>query len=121
MLTAPASADAALSPYSIPTKSSTASGSESWVSMANISALVRYGIPDPAPGATNRRGLLALAWVLSRGQDIVPIPGTKRRSYLEENLAAADVELTGEDIAWLEQNIGEPAGDRYADMSTVNR
>ncbi len=66
-------------------------------------------------------GQLALAWVLSRGQDIVPIPGTKRRIYLEENLAAADVELTVEDIAWLEQNIGEPAGDRYADMSTVNR
>jgi aryl-alcohol dehydrogenase-like predicted oxidoreductase len=66
-------------------------------------------------------GQLALAWVLSRGQDIVPIPGTKRRRYLEENLAAADVELTGEDIAWLEQNVGEPAGDRYADMSTVNR
>lgn len=66
-------------------------------------------------------GQLALAWVLSSGQDIVPIPGTKRRRYLEENLAAVDVELTGEDIAWLEQNVGEPAGDRYADMSTVNR
>jgi aryl-alcohol dehydrogenase-like predicted oxidoreductase len=66
-------------------------------------------------------GQLALAWVLSRGQDIVPIPGTKRRRYLEENLAAAEVELTSEDIAWLEQNVGEPAGDRYADMSTVNR
>jgi aryl-alcohol dehydrogenase-like predicted oxidoreductase len=64
---------------------------------------------------------LALAWVLSRGQDIVPIPGTKRRVYLEQNLAAADVELTGEDIAWLDQNLGEPSGDRYADMSTVNR
>jgi aryl-alcohol dehydrogenase-like predicted oxidoreductase len=66
-------------------------------------------------------GQLALAWVLSRGQDIVPIPGTKRRLYLEENLAAADVELTGQDIAWLEQNMGQPAGDRYADMGTVNR
>jgi aryl-alcohol dehydrogenase-like predicted oxidoreductase len=66
-------------------------------------------------------GQLALAWVLSRGQDVVPIPGTKRRRYLEENLAAAEVELTAEDIAWLEQNVGQPAGDRYADMSTVNR
>jgi aryl-alcohol dehydrogenase-like predicted oxidoreductase len=66
-------------------------------------------------------GQLALAWVLSRGQDIVPIPGTKRRIYVEENLAAADIELTGEDIGWLEQNVGQPAGDRYADMSTVNR
>jgi aryl-alcohol dehydrogenase-like predicted oxidoreductase len=66
-------------------------------------------------------GQLALAWVLSRGQDIVPIPGTKRRTYLEQNLAAADVELTGEDIAWLDSNVGRPSGDRYADMSTVNR
>jgi len=66
-------------------------------------------------------GQLALAWVLSRGHDIVPIPGTKRRTYLEENLAAAEVELTGEDIAWLDQNVGQPSGDRYADMTTVNR
>ena len=66
-------------------------------------------------------GQQALAWVLSRGQDIVPIPGTKRRTYLEENLAAADVELTGDDIAWLDENVGQPSGDRYADMGTVNR
>ena len=66
-------------------------------------------------------GQLALAWVLARGEDIVPIPGTKRRTYLEENLAAADVKLTAEDIAWLDDNVGEPAGDRYADMGTVNR
>jgi len=66
-------------------------------------------------------GQVALAWVLSRGQDIVPIPGTKRRKYLEENLAAADVELTADDLAWLDENVGRPAGDRYADMSTVNR
>jgi aryl-alcohol dehydrogenase-like predicted oxidoreductase len=66
-------------------------------------------------------GQLALAWVLSRGQDIVPIPGTKRRTYLEQNLAAADVALTAEDIAWLDQNVGQPSGDRYSDMTTVNR
>ena len=66
-------------------------------------------------------GQLALAWVLAHGEDIVPIPGTKRRTYLEENLAAADVKLTAEDIAWLDDNVGEPAGDRYADMGTVNR
>ncbi len=66
-------------------------------------------------------GQLALAWVLARGDDIVPIPGTKRRIYLEENLAAVDVKLTAEDIAWLDDNVGEPAGDRYADMGTVNR
>jgi aryl-alcohol dehydrogenase-like predicted oxidoreductase len=66
-------------------------------------------------------GQLALAWVLARGQDIVPIPGTKRRRYLEENLGALDVELTPEDIAWLDERVGQPAGDRYADMRTVNR
>jgi aryl-alcohol dehydrogenase-like predicted oxidoreductase len=66
-------------------------------------------------------GQLALAWVLARGQDIVPIPGTKRRTYLTENLGALDVQLTPEDIAWLDEHVGQPAGDRYADMRTVNR
>jgi aryl-alcohol dehydrogenase-like predicted oxidoreductase len=59
--------------------------------------------------------------VLARGEDIVPIPGTKRRRYLEENLGAVDVELTEDDIAWLDERMGQPAGDRYADMRTVNR
>jgi len=63
---------------------------------------------------------LALAWVLSRGEDIVPIPGTKRRTYLEQNAKAVDVELTADEIAELDA-LGEGAGDRYADMSTVNR
>ncbi|MFZ0046158.1 MAG: aldo/keto reductase [Streptosporangiaceae bacterium] len=66
-------------------------------------------------------GQLALAWVLAQGEDIVPIPGTKRRTYLEENLAAADVKLTDEDLAWLNENVPQPVGDRYADMGTVNR
>jgi aryl-alcohol dehydrogenase-like predicted oxidoreductase len=66
-------------------------------------------------------GQVALAWVLARGQDIVPIPGTKRRAYLEENLASLDVQLTPADIAWLDEHVGQPAGDRYADMRTVNR
>ena len=66
---------------------------------------------------------LALAWVLSRGDDIVPIPGTKRRSYLEENAGAIDVELTPGDLERLERVFpaGAAAGDRYPDMSTVNR
>ncbi|HUQ21828.1 MAG TPA: aldo/keto reductase [Gaiellaceae bacterium] len=66
---------------------------------------------------------LALAWVLSRGGDIVPIPGTKRRSYLEENAGAADVELSPDDLERLERVFppGVAAGDRYPDMSTVNR
>jgi aryl-alcohol dehydrogenase-like predicted oxidoreductase len=66
-------------------------------------------------------GQLALAWVLSRGLDVVPIPGTKRRTYLEENLAAAGVELTADDIAWLDENVPQPVGDRYSNMGTVNR
>jgi len=66
-------------------------------------------------------GQVALAWVLAQGPDIVPIPGTKRRHYLEENVAAADVTLDADDLAWVDANIGEPTGDRYADMGTVNR
>jgi aryl-alcohol dehydrogenase-like predicted oxidoreductase len=68
-------------------------------------------------------GQIALAWVLSRGDDVVPIPGTKRRAYLEENAAAADVELTAEELEQLEQAFpqGAAAGDRYPDMSTIDR
>jgi aryl-alcohol dehydrogenase-like predicted oxidoreductase len=66
---------------------------------------------------------VALAWVLTRGEDIVPIPGTKRRSYLEENAAAAAIELSPDDVERLERAfpLGVAAGDRYPDMSTVNR
>jgi aryl-alcohol dehydrogenase-like predicted oxidoreductase len=66
---------------------------------------------------------IALAWVLSRGDDIVPIPGTKRRSYLEENAGAAEIALTAAERERLEHLFpaGAAAGDRYADMSTVNR
>jgi aryl-alcohol dehydrogenase-like predicted oxidoreductase len=66
---------------------------------------------------------IALAWVIARGDDIVPIPGTKRRSYLEENAAAAEIELTPDELERLEQAFpaGAAAGDRYPDMSSVNR
>jgi len=65
---------------------------------------------------------LALAWVLAQGDDIVPIPGTKRRKYLEENIAAADVLLSKSDLARIEEAApkGFAAGGRYHDMSTVN-
>jgi aryl-alcohol dehydrogenase-like predicted oxidoreductase len=65
---------------------------------------------------------LALAWVLAKGDDIVPIPGTKRREYLEQNAAAADVELSEDDIARIESELPEAAGDRYdkAGMASVN-
>jgi aryl-alcohol dehydrogenase-like predicted oxidoreductase len=66
---------------------------------------------------------IALAWVHSRGKDVIPIPGTKRRRYLEENAKALEVELTDEDLRRLEEAFppGVTAGDRYPDMSTVNR
>lgn len=67
---------------------------------------------------------LALAWVLAQGEDIVPIPGTKRSSYLEENVAAMDVELTPEDLAAIDELAprGVAAGERYAaeHMARVN-
>jgi aryl-alcohol dehydrogenase-like predicted oxidoreductase len=70
-------------------------------------------------------GQLALAWLLHRGEDIVPIPGTKRRKYLEENAEAADIELSGEDLRRIEEAIpkGSAAGERYneANMRSVNR
>ncbi len=58
---------------------------------------------------------LALAWVLARGDDVVPIPGTKRRSYMEQNVAALDVELDAGDLAAIEEvaPVGVAAGDRY--------
>ncbi len=70
-------------------------------------------------------GQLALAWLLHQGNDIVPIPGTKRHKYLEENAAAADITLTEEDLRRIEESapVGAAAGERYdeAGMSTVNR
>jgi aryl-alcohol dehydrogenase-like predicted oxidoreductase len=66
---------------------------------------------------------LAIAWVLARGDDLVPIPGTKRRSYLEQNAGAVDVELTDDDLARIDAELPAVAGDRYdaAGMAAVNR
>ena len=68
---------------------------------------------------------LALAWVLAQGDDVVPIPGTKRRQYVEENAGAVDVDLTPEDLARLDAAfpLGAAAGERYpqATMASVNR
>ena len=65
---------------------------------------------------------LALAWVLARGGDVVPIPGTKRRSYLEQNAGAVEVELSADDLARIDAELPEAAGDRYdeAGMSVLN-
>jgi aryl-alcohol dehydrogenase-like predicted oxidoreductase len=70
---------------------------------------------------------LELAWVHHQGSDVVPIPGTKRRQYLEENVAATEIDLTADDLRRLDQaappgvtaGTGVTAGDRYPDMSTV--
>ncbi|MCL6444161.1 MAG: aldo/keto reductase [Alicyclobacillus sp.] len=66
---------------------------------------------------------LALAWLLAQGEDIVPIPGTKKRKYLEENAAATDIELSRADLARIAEIApkGVAAGDRYPDMRSVNR
>jgi len=66
---------------------------------------------------------LALAWVLRQGDDIVPIPGTKRAHYLEENARAAEVELSDEDLARIEDAFpkGATSGERYPDMSSIDR
>jgi aryl-alcohol dehydrogenase-like predicted oxidoreductase len=68
-------------------------------------------------------GQLALAWVLAQGEDIVPIPGTKRRTYLEENVEAAEVSLSESELAAIDEAAprGAASGDRYPDMSGVGR
>ena len=66
---------------------------------------------------------LAIAWVLAQGDDIVPIPGSKSRKHLEENIAAAEIELTREELARIDAVApkGVAAGDRYPNMALVNR
>jgi aryl-alcohol dehydrogenase-like predicted oxidoreductase len=78
------------------------------------------GLVDRVRKIAERKGVkpgqLALAWVLAKGEDIVPIPGTKRRTYLEENAAAAEIRLTEADVEELEAAVpqDEVVGDRYA-------
>jgi aryl-alcohol dehydrogenase-like predicted oxidoreductase len=66
---------------------------------------------------------LALAWVLAQGDDVVPIPGTKRRTYLEENAAADNVRLTADELIRIDEvlPVGAAAGDRYGDMTPLHR
>jgi aryl-alcohol dehydrogenase-like predicted oxidoreductase len=66
---------------------------------------------------------VALAWLLHQGQDVVPIPGTKRRKYLEQNAAAISLKLDPEELRRIDAAFpkGMTAGNRYADMSTINR
>ena len=83
---------------------------------ANIRIVEQVDAVAAEAGATP--GQVALAWLLAQGDDIVPIPGTKRVTYLEENAAADAVTLTPAQLATLDA-LEAPAGDRYADMSTV--
>ena len=88
---------------------------------ANLALVERVRTLADRKGVTP--GQLALAWVLAQGQDVVPIPGTKRVSYLEENVAAASITLTDNDLAELETAIPVDAvvGERYPDMSTIDQ
>ena len=82
-------------------------------------------VREVADGKGITPGQLALAWLLHQGEDIVPIPGTKRREYLEENAAAVDVKLSEDDLQRIEEAapVGVAAGERYneAMMKTINR
>ncbi len=85
---------------------------------ANLAIVAAIEAVAAARSATPAQ--VALAWVHAQGEDVVPIPGTKRRRYLEDNAAALDIRLSDDDIARLEEP-GGARGDRYADMSAVNR
>lgn len=80
-------------------------------------------IEELAKAKAHSPAQLALAWVMAQGEDIVPIPGTKRRTYLEENLKSLDVHWTPEELGRIADALphGMTAGNRYPDMSTVNR
>jgi aryl-alcohol dehydrogenase-like predicted oxidoreductase len=90
----------------------------------NLEANLRLAskIAEIAEGKGITPAQLAIAWVLAQGEDIVPIPGTKRRRYLEDNAGAADVELTDDDLALLEAELPEVSGQRYdeAGMASVD-
>jgi aryl-alcohol dehydrogenase-like predicted oxidoreductase len=72
-----------------------------------------------AKGATPAQ--VALAWVLAQGEDVVPIPGTKRVRYLEENVGAVDVSLSAADLEQLSNALPSAVGARYPDMSSIDR
>ena len=82
---------------------------------------------DRVKELADRRGVkpgqVALAWVLAQGDDVVPIPGTKRRTYLQENIEAVDLKLSEDELQALDEAApkGATAGDRYPDMSTIRR
>jgi aryl-alcohol dehydrogenase-like predicted oxidoreductase len=90
---------------------------------ANVAAA--QTVRDLAAAQGAKPGQIALAWLLHKGENIVPIPGTKRRKYLEENVAAAGIHLTATDMKALDEALapGKVAGPRYGErmMSTIDR
>jgi aryl-alcohol dehydrogenase-like predicted oxidoreductase len=88
---------------------------------ANLELVAKVQELAESKGVTS--GQLALAWALAQGDDVAPIPGTKRVEYLEENVASAAVELTQDDLDALDKAVpaGAVQGARYADMSTIDR
>ncbi|SEA75409.1 aldo/keto reductase [Leifsonia sp. 21MFCrub1.1] len=88
----------------------------------NLEANIRIveQVDEVAREVGAKPGQVALAWLLSKGDDIAPIPGTTKVANLEQNVAAADLQLTPEQLARLDA-VAAPVGDRYPDMSTVNR
>ena len=84
---------------------------------ANIAIVEQIDALASAKGCTPAQ--VALAWVHAQGRDLAPIPGTKRRRYLEENIGALEVELSVDDLARLD-GLAVARGDRYADMSPLN-
>jgi aryl-alcohol dehydrogenase-like predicted oxidoreductase len=87
---------------------------------ANLALVDRIREIAEAKGCTP--GQLALAWVLAQGEDVAPIPGTKRITYLEQNVDALSVSLTPEDLATLDEAVPRDAvaGPRYGDMSSID-
>jgi len=90
---------------------------------ANVAAA--RSVHEIAEALQAKPGQVALAWLLQKGEDLVPIPGTKRRTYMEENLAAADLRLDATQVARLDAALapGKVAGPRYNAkvMATVDR
>jgi aryl-alcohol dehydrogenase-like predicted oxidoreductase len=84
---------------------------------ANIAIVEHIDAVAAAQGCTPTQ--VALAWVHAPGRDVAPIPGTKRRRYLDDNFGALDVELAPDELAGL-NDLGSATGDRYADMSPLN-
>ncbi len=88
---------------------------------ANLALVARLEQLAAEKGVTS--GQLALAWVLAQGDDVVPIPGTKRRTYLEQNAAALDVSLGPDELSQIADALPPAAGERYdaIGMQTINR